>query len=166
MVSWASGEERPEGDKRGIKERNWTKRVAELELGVVGVKERVVVRRSSKRREMIGCRTVITAKSREMCRDVQGCAPSEWIAYSNFMRLPRLALGSVKSKSLREVGGHLGPPPPKRPNCSYQIFALASDPTNTSSRARGTQSVGPSIHPLIQSTRTPSSLWPQKATMH
>ena len=44
-------------------------RVAELDLGVVGVKERVVVRRSSKRREMIGCRTVI---NREKSGYVQG----------------------------------------------------------------------------------------------
>ena len=46
-------------------------RVAELELGVVGVKEKVVVRRNSKRREMIGCRTVI---NREKSGYVQGCA--------------------------------------------------------------------------------------------
>jgi hypothetical protein len=44
-------------------------RVAELELVVVGVKESVLVRRDSKRREMVGCRTVIIAKSRDMCRD-------------------------------------------------------------------------------------------------
>ena len=70
---WRSAGRLARKDRRMTREESrkgiGRERVAELELGVVGVKERVVVRRSSKRREMIGCRTVI---NREKSGYVQG----------------------------------------------------------------------------------------------
>jgi hypothetical protein len=87
-------------------------------------------------------------------------APSEWIAYSNFMRLPRLALGSVKSKASER----LGPPPPKRPNCSYQIFALGSE-TTTPLLVRE-DAVSRSKYPSGLSNLLVLPFWPEEATMH
>jgi hypothetical protein len=118
-------------------------RVAELELGVVGVKERVVVRRSSKRREMIGCKTVI---NREKSGYVQGCAGRVCRLSGSLTQILCVCLVKLSAPSKAK--------PPRgwaRLRRKDRTALIRSLPWAWKQRllfsCERTQSVGPSIHP-------------------
>jgi hypothetical protein len=150
-------------------------RVAELELGVVGVKERIVVRRNSKRREMLGCKN---SHHREKSGYVQGCVARERRLSGSLIQIlcVCLSLGSFGSFWLS------APPKAKPPRGRRSLGPASAEKTEllralirsspwagasgTTTpllvREKRSQSVQVSIR-LIQSTRTPhQSLWPEK----